>query len=138
MGAREGQPMTNDKQKYRQTCALIEFVTHIACAMEIAGELHENLSDRMDELIDPIRKDRDWLRAAGSFIVKGHPLPEAFDGQLHDVEVRAFEALPKLRAMVLEAYEKHLRPSSLHAGQSHWTGRDDRPPGRSAAASLDR
>ena len=30
--------------------------------MEIAGELHESLSDRVDELIDPIRKDREWLR----------------------------------------------------------------------------
>src|SRR5271165_202131 len=121
--------MTNNKQKYRQTCALIEFVTHIACAMEIAGELHENLSDRMDELIDPIRKDRDWLRAAGGFIVSGRPLPGDFDGQLQDVEVRAFEALPKLRAMVLEAFERHLRPSTLNARQSQPTRRDDRPPG---------
>ena len=81
--------------------------------MEIAGEVHENLSDRMDELIDPIRKDRDWLQITGYFIVRGRPLPEDFDGQLDEVDSRALEALPKLRTMVLEAFERHLRPLPL-------------------------
>src|SRR5664279_3975860 len=102
--------MTNNQQKYGRTCTLIEFLTHVACAMEIAGELHENLSDRVDELIDPIRKDREWLQLAGNFIVRGGGLPDDFDGQLDAVEVRAFEAAPKLRAMVLEAFERHIRP----------------------------
>jgi hypothetical protein len=104
--------MTHNKQKYRRTCTLIEFLTQIAGAIEVAGELHENLSDRVDELIDPIRKDREWLRFAGSFIIRGDPLPEDFDGELDAVEVRAFEAVPMLRAMVLEAFEKHIRPST--------------------------
>jgi len=45
--------MTHSQERYGQTCSRNEFLTHIACTMEIAGELHENLSDRMDELIDP-------------------------------------------------------------------------------------
>src|SRR5271166_4985309 len=90
--------MTQNKQKYGRTCTLIEFLTQIAGAIELAGELHENLSDRVDELIDPIRKDREWLR---------------FAGKLDAVEVRAFEAVPKLRLMVLEAFERHIRPSTL-------------------------
>jgi hypothetical protein len=87
-------------------------LTDIACAMEIAGELHENLSDRMDELIDPIRKDRDWLQITGSIIVRGRPVPDDFDGRVDEVDSRALQALPKLRAMVLEAFERHLRPSA--------------------------
>ena len=117
--AREGQPMTHSRERYGQTCSRNEFLTHIACAMEIAGELHENLSDRMDELIDPIRKDRDWLQITGSFIVKDRPLPEDFDGRLDEVDSRALEALPKLRAMVLEAFERHLRPSPINQRRNH-------------------
>jgi hypothetical protein len=100
--------MPHDKERYRRTCTLIEFLSQIAGAMEIAGELHESLSDRVDELIDPIRKDREWLRFAGGFIVRGGPLPHDFDDYLHAVEVRAFEAAPKLRLMVLEAFERHI------------------------------
>jgi hypothetical protein len=107
-GRAEGETMSHDKEKYRRTCTLIEFLTQIAGAMEIAGELHESLSDRVDELIDPIRKDREWLRFAGSFIVRGGPLPEDFGDVLDAVEVRAFEAAPKLRLMVLEAFERHI------------------------------
>ena len=111
--------MTNNQQKYGRACARIEFLTHVACAMEIAGELHENLSDRVDELIDPIRKDRDWLQLAGSVIVRGGALPDDFDGRLDAVEVREFEAAPKLRAMVLEAFERHIRPAALIKRQTH-------------------
>jgi hypothetical protein len=111
--------MTNNQKKYGRTCTLIEFLTHVACAMEIAGELHENLSDRVDELIDPIRKDRDWLQLAGSYIVRGGALPDDFDGQLDAVEVRAFEAAPKLRAMVLEAFESHIRRPAVIKRQNH-------------------
>ena len=111
--------MTHSQQRYGQTCSRNEFLTHIACAMEIAGELYENLSDRMDELIDPIRKDRDWLQITGYLIVKGRPLPKDFDGQLDEVDSRALEALPKLRAMVLEAFERHLRPLPLNHRQNH-------------------
>jgi hypothetical protein len=100
--------MTHDKEKYRRTCTLIEFLAQIAGAMEIAGELNESLSDRVDELIDPIRKDRDWLRLAGSFMIGGSPLPDHFDDNLDTVKVRAFEAMPKLRLMVLEAFERHI------------------------------
>ena len=100
--------MTYDKEKYRRTCTLIEFLTQTAGAMEVAGELYERLSDRVDELIDPIRKDREWLRFAGSFIVRSGPLPDDFDDKLDAVEVRAFEAVPKLRLMVLEAFERHI------------------------------
>src|SRR5208282_355850 len=100
--------MAHDREKYRRTCTLIEFLTQIAGAMEVAGELNERLSDRMDELIDPIRKDREWLRFAGSFIIRGSPLPGDFDDKLDAVEVRAFEVAPKLRLMVLEAFERHI------------------------------
>lgn len=83
--------MTHSQQRYGQTCRRNEFLTHIACAMEIAGELQENLSDRMDQLIDPIRKDRDWLQITGSFFVKG----------------------------MLEAFERHLRPLPLNQRRNH-------------------
>jgi hypothetical protein len=96
------------RAKYRRACTLIEFLTQIAGAMEVAGELHESLSDRVDALIDPIRKDREWLRFDGSFIVRGGTLPDDFDDKLDAVEVRAFEAVPKLRLMVLEAFERHI------------------------------
>jgi hypothetical protein len=111
--------MTHSQERYGQTCSRNEFLTHIACAMEIAGELHENLSDRMDDLIDPIRQDRDWLQITGFFIVKGRSLPEDFDGRLDEVDSRALEALPKLRAMVLEAFERHLRPMPLDQRRDH-------------------
>ncbi len=110
--------MTSNQKKYGRTCTLIEFLTHVACAMEIAGELRENLSDRVDELIDPIRKDREWLQLAGSVIVRGGALPDDFDGRLDAVEVRAFEAAPKLRAMVLEAFESYIRPPAPIRRQS--------------------
>jgi hypothetical protein len=35
-------------------------------------------------------------------------LPDDFDDKLDAVEVRAFEAVPKLRFMVLEAFERHI------------------------------
>ena len=88
-------PMTYDKEKYRRACTLIGFLdSNRRRAMEVAGELRESLSDRVDELIDPIRKDRDWLRFAGSFIIRGGPLPDDFDDKLGAVDVRAFEAVP--------------------------------------------
>src|SRR5271166_2615132 len=74
--------MAHDKEKYRRTCTVTEFLTQTAGGMEVAGELHESLSDRVDELIDPIRKDREWLRFAGSFIVRGGPLPDDFDVEM--------------------------------------------------------
>lgn len=100
--------MAHDKERYRRACTLIEFMTQIAGAMEVAGELRESLSDRIDELIDLIRKDREWLRFAGSFMIRGCPLPDDFDNKLDAVEVRAFEAAPKLRLMVLGAFERHI------------------------------
>ena len=44
--------MAHDKERYRRACTLIEFMTQIAGAMEVAGELRESLSDRIDELIE--------------------------------------------------------------------------------------
>ena len=100
--------MTHDKEKYRRTCTLIEFLTQVAGAMEVAGELCESLSDRVDELIDPIRKDREWLRFAGHFMVRGNPLPDNFEHSLDAIGIRAFEAAPKLRLLLLEAFERHV------------------------------
>jgi hypothetical protein len=100
--------MAHDKDRYRRTCTLIEFLIQVAAAMEVAGELNESLSDRVDELIGPIRNDREWLRFVGSFIIRGGPLPGDFDNKLDAVGVRAFEAAPKLRLMVLEAFERHI------------------------------
>ena len=51
MSGCEGETMTHDKEKYRRACSLIEFLTQTAGAMEVAGELHESLSDRVYELI---------------------------------------------------------------------------------------
>ena len=82
---------------------------------------HESLSDRVDELIDPIRKDREWLRFAGSFIVRGGPLPDDFDDKLDAVEVRAFEAVPKLdqapaSAISLRAFARASTAAPFAAG----------------------
>ncbi len=68
--------------------------------MEASGGLNDRMSDRMDELIEPIRSARDWLWAVGNLISETKPLPADFDVSLDVAEVRALDALPKLKALV--------------------------------------
>ena len=56
----------------------------------------------MDELIEPIRSARDWLWAVGKLISETKPLPADFDVSLDVAEVRALDALPKLKALIGE------------------------------------
>ena len=124
----KGQPLTHCQERYGQTCSRNEFLTHIACAMEIAGELHENLSDRMDELIDPICKDRDWLQITGSFIVKGRPLPEDFDGQLDEVDFESVGSLAKTQGNGARSVRK--APSAITASMTTTTSLAMQPLGK--------
>ena len=57
--------------------------------MEASGGLNDRMSDRMDELIEPIRSAGDWLWAVGNLISETKPLPADFDVSLDVAEVRA-------------------------------------------------
>ncbi len=61
----------HDKEKYRRSCTLIEFLTQIAGAMEVAGELHENLSDRVDDLRFRFALSRADASTAAPFAAQG-------------------------------------------------------------------
>jgi hypothetical protein len=95
--------MTYDRAQYGKTRALCEFLTDMAYAMEISGGLDEGLSDRMDELIEPIRTARDWLQYVGRLMSESKSLPADFDSVVDVAEIRALAVLPQLKAMVDEA-----------------------------------
>jgi hypothetical protein len=89
--------------RYGVTCTLCEFVTGVAYAMEVSGGLDESLSDRMDELVEPVRSARDWLWHVGELMSQMRPLPSDFDHGLVCAEERARDALPKLKTLIGEA-----------------------------------
>ena len=96
----------NDNHEYYArfgaTCTLCEFVTGLAYAMEASGGLDDGLSDRMDELVAPVRTARDWLWHVGDLMSHTKPLPSDFDRGVVSAEERALEALPKLKALIGE------------------------------------
>ena len=50
-----------DRAKYVRTCTMCEFMTSLASAIQLSGGLNQSLSERMDELIEPVREARDWI-----------------------------------------------------------------------------
>ena len=99
-------PVIQDSAKYGSACTLCEFLTGIAYVMEASGVLNDEMSDRVDELIEPIRSARDWLWAVGKLMSETRPLPADFDVSLDAAGVRALDALPKLKALIDEACEQ--------------------------------
>ncbi len=89
--------------RYGTTRTLCEFVTDIAYALEASGGMKDGLSDRVDELVAPVRSARDWLWHIGKLMSQTKPLPSDFDRGLASAEKRALDALPKLRILIGEA-----------------------------------
>lgn len=89
--------------RYGATRTLCEFVTGLAYAMEVSGGLNDGLSDRMDEVVAPVRSARDWLWHVGQLMSQTKPLPSDFDRGLASAEARALFALPILKGLVGEA-----------------------------------
>jgi hypothetical protein len=89
--------------RYGTTRTLCEFVTGLAYAMEASGGLDDVLSDRMDEVVAPVRSARDWLWHVGDLMSRTKPLPSDLIGGLDCAEVRALDALPKLKMLIGEA-----------------------------------
>ena len=98
--------MTEDQliyTRYGATRTLCEFVTSVAYAMEASGGLDEALSDRMDEVVAPVRSARDWLWHVGQLMTQTKPMPSDFSRGLDSAEERALDALPKLKILLGEA-----------------------------------
>jgi len=91
---------------YLSACTLCEFLTGIAYVMEDSGGLNDDMSDRVDELIEPIRTARDWLWFVGKLMSQTKPLPEDLDLGLEAAEIRALDALPKFKALIGEACDQ--------------------------------
>ncbi len=89
--------------RYGATRTLCEFVTGLAYAMEASGGLDDGLSDRMDEVVAPVRSARDWLRHVGDLMILAQPLPSDLDRGLDSAKQRALDALPKLKDLLGEA-----------------------------------
>ncbi|RBP08545.1 hypothetical protein DFR50_12527 [Roseiarcus fermentans] len=100
--------------RYGAACTLCEFVTGLAYAMEASGGLDDVMSDRMDELVAPVRSARDWLWHVGQLMSHMRPLPSDFDDGLDRAEERALDALPKIKELVAEACEA-LASARAHA-----------------------
>ena len=89
--------------QYGATRTLCEFVTGLAYAMEASGGLDDSLSDRMDEVVAPVRLARDWLWHVGDLMTRAKPLPSDLARGLDSAETRARSALPKLKDLICEA-----------------------------------
>ena len=85
---------------------LCEFLSGLAYAIEASDGLNDGMSDRVDELIEPIRSARDWLWAVGKLMSETRPLPADFDVSLDAAEAGALNALPKLKALVDETCDQ--------------------------------
>ena len=102
----EEAPVIQESTKYRSAVTLCEFLTGVAYVMEASGALNDGMSDRVEELMEPIRPARDWLWAVGKLMTEAKQLPEDFDVSLDAAEVRALDALPKLKALIGEACDQ--------------------------------
>ena len=58
--------MTLNIASYGSTRTACEFLTGIAYAMEVSGGLNQEMSDRIDEVVRPVRSARDWLWSSAS------------------------------------------------------------------------
>ena len=98
-----------DQAKYVRTCTMCEFITNAASAMKFNGGLNQSLSDRMDEVIEPVREARDWIWHVGQLMILSRPLPNGLHETLESTENRALEALPKFKALMDEACDELVR-----------------------------
>ncbi len=104
--------------RFGATCTLCEFVTGLAYAMEASGGLDESLSDRMDEVVAPVRSARDWLWHVGQLMSQTRPLPTDFDRGVVSAEERALEALPRLKELIDEACDSLIMVKAPSAGSA--------------------
>ena len=95
--------MTLNIASYGSTRTACEFLTGIAYAMEVSGGLNQEMSDRIDEVVRPVRSARDWLWYVGQLMGGTKPLPEDFDRGLEAAQSRALDALPKFKELIGEA-----------------------------------
>lgn len=110
-----------DRAKYVRTCTMCEFMTSLASAIQLSGGLNQSLSERMDELIEPVREARDWIWHIGHMMVLSRPLPNGLHERLDLAERRAHEALPKFKGLMDEACDELRRasnPQTLEAFRS--------------------
>ena len=89
-----------------RTRTMCECMTNVVAAMEISGGLNQSLSDRMEEIIEPIRMARDLMWLAGQLMIHSRPLPNGFHEALELTEGCALEALPKFKALLDEACDE--------------------------------
>ena len=89
--------------RYGATRTLCEFVTGFAYAMEVSGGLDDGLSDRMDEVVAPVRSARDWLWHVGQLMSPDEAAAVRLRRRPGPAEARALDALPKLKVLIGEA-----------------------------------
>jgi len=94
--------MTLNIARYGSTRTACEFLTDIAYAMEVSGGLNQEMSDRIEELVRPVRLARDWLWYVGQLMGETKPLPEDFDCRLKVAQSRALDALPQFKELIGE------------------------------------
>ena len=109
--------MAQEPEKYRSARTLCEFVTGLAYVMEASGGLNDGLSDRLDDLIDPVRKARDWLWLVGDLMSQRKPLPADFERNLEIAQSQALAAMPEFKALVDDACDMLARTHLGGAGQ---------------------
>ena len=110
--------MAQECQKYGSARTLCEFVTGIGYVLEVSGGLNDRMSDRLDDLIDPVRKARDWLWFVGELMSQKKPLPADFDHGLQMAEARARAAMPEFKALLSDACDAlaNVRPQTTTSG----------------------
>jgi len=108
--------MTQESQKYGEARTLCEFVTGVAYVMEASGGINDGMSDRLDDLVDPVREARDWLWFVGDLMSRSKPLPPDFDRGVEMAESRALAAMPALKALLGDACDALARTHREFAG----------------------
>ena len=108
--------MAQESQKYGSARTLCEFVTGVAYVMEASGGLNDRMSDRLDDLIDPVRQARDWLWFVGDLMSHRKPLPADLDRGLETAASRALSAMPELKALLDDACDALARTNQVSTG----------------------
>ena len=84
-------------------------MTGVVGALETRGGLSQELSDRIEEMVAPIRTARDLMRHMGGLMTRSKPLPDGFEALLELMEGRAVEALPMFKALLDQAFDEMVR-----------------------------
>jgi len=129
--------MTLNIASYGSTRTACEFLTGIAYAMEVSGGLNQEMSDRIDEVVRPVRSARDWLWYVGQLMGGTKPLPEDFDRGLEAAQSRALDALPKFKELIGEACDTLVMTTrALGPAGEGQRGRSFVPPGGAGQTDL--